>query len=401
MAAILSYKQQPRQHYLVDNPIVFELQSTVQERIYFDITIAEQVVYSGVFIPVGSGAAFEATISIAEILKSYIKDSEISDMTIFVSPVSNSFFPFSVTFKQNSDTLTYNGNVFNGGIGKKLFRYLKERDTDIFDYKFLNPNNQFFLTTRTAGRHIVVKENELCPLYFIALDKSYVFVTEYGNKFFFTPPVIGEMYALNIRILRQLSHTTFGNLPSYIEVLVNDCSIFDVTIQEPAPSPTHYIIEFLNSFAAFERLEVTGKVDSEPEFAEDNVFMSYDRIIDDYTEQNNRLSMREIIHAAFGYKSPDEFLFMRDMLQSNKRYLIDPDGNRQEVRVSAENFSHAMFPTKPGSISLKIRMVDNDSNYSPAIDASDPDVYHGESIWQRGITSWNGFLYADSQLKTI
>jgi PKD repeat protein len=53
------------------------------------------------------------------------------------------------------------------------------------------------------------------------------------------------------------------------------------------------------------------------------------------------------------------------MLQSDKRFLIDQQGNRNEVRVSADSFSHDVFLITPGSVSLDIRLVDTDSNYFP------------------------------------
>ena len=397
----LSFKTQPAASYLVNNPIVFELKSNVQDLIRFDVSVSGSVVYSGTFIPTGSGTNFDANISISEILKSYMKDSDVANLTQLVSSVTNSFVQVSVHFTQGSSTLDYSGNIYKGGVGKKMLRYLKGKSTDIFAYKFLNTDKQFFLTTRTSGRHIVIKENELYPLYFIATDKSYTVVTEYGSTFTFPAMTAGNLYAFNIEVLRRLSYNSYRKIPSYLGILVDGKFVFDITIKEPAKSPNKYVIRFLNSFSAFEKLEVTGKQVSEPEFAEDNAFMIYDQSIDDYIEQNNRLGIREVMKADFGYKSLEDFLFMRDMLQSDKRYIIDPDGNQYEVRVSCENFSHDLFPTEPGSVQLKIRLVDSDSNYSPGIDESLPDFNFGEAIWTFGVTNGYGFLYADSMLNTI
>jgi hypothetical protein len=307
----------------------------------------------------------------------------------------------SVRFTQVNSTLNYSGIVYKGGIGKKMLRYLKGNNTDVFAYKFLNTNRQFFLTTRTSGRHIVIKENELYPLYFIATDKTYTVVTEYMNTFTFPAMTAGNLYAFNIEVLRRLSHDSYGKIPSYLGILIDGKFVFDITIKEPAKSLNKYVIQFLNSFSAFEKLEVTGKQVSEPEFAKDNTFMIYDQSIDDYIEQNNRLEIREIMKVDFGYKSLEEFLFMRDMLQSDKQYLIDSDGNRYKVRVSCDSFSHDLFPTEPGSVQLKIRMEDNDSNYSPAVDESGPDFNFGETIWRLGVTNGYGFLFADSTLNTV
>jgi len=397
----LTFKTAPASRYLANNPIVFELSSDVEDLIAFDVSISGVVIYAGTFMPTGSGAEFNANIGIADVIKPYLKSSEVGEMTQLVSYITNSFIQVSVVFTQGNSTINHSATIYKGGIGKKLLRYLKEKNTDIFTYKFLSAESQFFLTTRTSGRHIVVKENELYPLYFIATDKAYTVITEYGNTFTFPAMTVGNLYAFNIEVLRRLSYATYQKLPSYLGIMIDGKSVFNIIIKEPAKSPNKYVIQFLNSFSAFERLEVTGKKISEPEFAEDNAFMVYDQGIDDYIEQNNRLSFREIIKADFGYKSLGEFLFMRDMLQSDKRYLIDSKGDKHEIRVSCENFSHDLFPTEPGSVQLTIRLVDNDSNYSPEIDESENDFYFGESIWERGWTNENGYLFSNSRLNTI
>ena len=397
----LSYKNQPYPNYLANNPIVFELKSTIQEQIKFDVTISGSVVYSGTFIPSGLEQNYEANISISEILKSYLQESEILDTTLLVNKVTNSFLYVSVKFTQNTSVLNYSGKIYKGGIGKKMLRYLKSKNTDIFAYKLHNTDKQFFLTTRTSGRHIVIKENELYPLYFIAAGKAYTAVTDFGGVFIFPAMTSGNLYAINIDMLRKISYDTYKKIPAFIGILINGKYVFDITIKEPVKTPNKYIIEFLNSFSVPERLEVTGKCVSEPEFDNNEGFATYDNIVDDYIEQNDRIGLREIINAEFGYKTIDEYLFMRDMLQSNKRYLIDPEGNKHEVIVSSDKFSHDIYPTEPGSIPLKIRFIDNDSNYSPAIDESDPDFNFGEAIWLFGVTNAYGFLFADSTLNTI
>lgn len=397
----LSFKTQPSSSYLANNPIVFELKSNIQKLIHFDVLVSGNVVYTGMFMPVGPEGDFEANVDISDLVKSYMDKSEIENPDQLVSSVTNGFIQVSVQFKQNNSRINYSGRVYKGGVGKEMLRYLKAKNTDIFAYKFSNTDKQFFLTTRTSGRHIVLKENELLPLYFIATEKAYTVVTEYGKTFTFPAMTLGNVYTFNIEVLRNLSYNLYREIPSFLGILVDGIFVFDIVIKSATKAPNKYIISFLNSFAAYEKLEVTGRSISEPEFAEDNAFMIYDQSIDDYIEQNNRLAIREVMKADFGYKSLAEFLFMRDMLQSDKRYLIDSDENQREVRVSCENFSHDFFPTEPGSVQLTIRFVDNDRNYSPGIDESLPDFNFGEAIWRTGITNGYGFLYADSTLNTI
>ncbi|MEA4918168.1 hypothetical protein [Proteiniphilum sp.] len=407
---MIAFTKQPPANVLVNNPVLFEVESNSMGPVRYTVRIeqyhgvANYVIFNGVLLPVLDIATskYYSSLNISELLRSYLLQASISNPAQLVSRVDNFSMGFSVNFQDGYGyNLSYQGKFFQGGIGKKMLRYLNNSNTDIFAYKIQNTDKQFFLTTRTSGRHIVIKENELSPLYFIATNKTYVVVTEYGQTFTFPAMITGDIYAFNIEVLRRLSYNTYQKIPAFLGILVDGRFVFDITIKEPSKSPNKYILEFRNSFSVFERLEITGKANSEPEFAEDNAFMAYDRHIDDYVEQNNRLGIREIIKAEFGYKSLEEFLFMRDMFQSDKRYLIGPDGTRHEVRISVENFSHNLFPTDPGSVQLTIRLVDNDSNYSPGIDDSLPDFNFGEAIWLTGNTNGYGFLFSDSILNTI
>lgn len=406
---MITLTKQPPANVLVNNPVLFELQSDNAESIRYIVRIEKyhgvtnHIIFNGILLPALNIATskYYCTLNVAKLLRAYILTASIENPEQLISTVNDFSMGFSVAFHgAPGENLLYQGKFFQGGIGKKMLRYLNEGNTDIFAYKLLNTNRQFFLTTRTSGRHIVIKENELYPLYFVATDKAYTIVTEHGQTFTFPEMDADHVYAFNIEVLRRLSYNTYQKIPSYLAVMIDGQFTFDITIKKPANTPEKYIIQFQNSFAALEKLEVTGKALSEPEFSDENAFMAYDRGIDDYVEQNNRLGLREIIKADFGYKSLEEFLFMRDMLQSDKRYLISPDGTRHEVRVSCESFSHDLYPREPGSVQLKIRLVDNDSNYSPGIDDSLPDFSFGEAIWRTGDTNGYGFLFEDSILNT-
>ncbi|MDR2139975.1 MAG: leucine-rich repeat protein, partial [Tannerella sp.] len=97
----------------------------------------------------------------------------------------------------------------------------------------------------------------------------------------------------------------------------------------------------------------------------------YDFRVDDYVERNERQQRREIIIAESGYKTPDEMMFLRDLLQSDRVELIDADGARREVRVKAENFSHALWPFQPESVELSIRFAESDSRFTPRLPLDD------------------------------
>ena len=382
---MITFAKKPLPWVLVNNPILFRILSDTNEAIHYQVSIGswqgttDYLAFEGILIPVAYQTHFECTVNIAAILTAHQLPASIDNPDLFFSAVSNFATAFSVYFyRENSENLTYTGKFYKGGIGKQMLRMLSESNTDIFAWKLQNITRQFLMTTRTNGPHIDIKRNELEPFFFVASGFDYRIIMRPGQEWFdFPTGMPGEVYAINIESLLQfydspLMPTTFLEMWVYLDAQHTQTKlVFDVTISEPDKTPNRYIIKFLNSFSVFEKIEITGKAKAEPEFDDNNAFMVYDPDIDDYIEKNNRLSLREIIKAECGYKTIDEFYFIRDMLQSDLRYIIGPDGIEHEVRVLADSFSHDIHPIVPGSVPLKIRFVESDTNYSPQIDIRD------------------------------
>ena len=159
MSEILIFRNQPEEAYLANNPIVFELRSIIRDLIHYDIVIAGKIIFSGSAMPAGT-SEFDADIQVSEIISSYMQTSEIDNMLSLICSVTNSFINITINFSQGEETLNFTGKVYPGGIGKKMMRYLKHMTTNIFANKLINTEKQFMMTTRTAGRHISIKENE-------------------------------------------------------------------------------------------------------------------------------------------------------------------------------------------------------------------------------------------------
>ena len=412
---MITFAKKPLPWVLVNNPILFRILSDTNDAIHYQISIdnwqgtTDYLAFEGILIPVANGTQFECTVNIAEILKAHQLPASIDNPELTVSKVNNFNTGFSVYFyRDNSENLTFNGKFYQGGVGKQMLRMLNENNTDIFAWKLHNTDRQFFMTTRTNERHIYIKRNELAPFFFIASSLKYRIIMQPSQNFFDFPPLIpGEVYALNLELVMQHYDSpsmpaTFLEMREYLDSQGTTTKfVFDLTISEPARTPNRYIIKFLNSFAAFEKIEVTGKAKAEPEFADNNAFMVYDPEIDDYIEKNSRPSLREVIKADFGYKTVDEFYFIRDMLQSDLRYLIDTDGIEHEVRILADSFSHDIHPTVPGSVPLKIRFVESDTNYSPRIDIRDMPEETFETDIEFEVTIDSGNLNIPVTLLTL
>jgi hypothetical protein len=225
---------------------------------------------------------------------------------------------------------------------------------------------QFVMTTRTSGSRMVIRDSELAPLCFIATGKTHRVTTDTGVTYTFPETEPGKVYAFNIEAFVN----SLAEKPERLSIPLFMGYSMTVDFVEAARVPNRFVIEFTNSYGVPERMEVTGSCGYEPEIANES-FNVYDVTVDDYVERSERQKLREIIAAESGYKTRDEFLFMRDLLQSDRHYLADAAGLRRQVRVTAGKFSHAVFPFEPGSVRLSIRSVDGSTQFTPDRSADD------------------------------
>ena len=359
----LSFITPPAANFLVENPIIFRLASDSPDAIRFTVSIAGDEVYAGIFLPAVGDGFHEADLSLSGILQAYFTGDPVTvDPEATVSEVLHMYLDFSVLFTRDSDALLHNARAYRGGVSKDMLRWLDENNTDIFTCRLLSSVSQFFMTSRTASREITVKENELMPLFFIASGRSWSVTTEHGDSFAFPPAVQGEVYAFNLRAFRE----SLPRPPFLISLKLLLTLAITVRIVEPDRTPRKLMIEFINSFGAPERMEISGKCTSVPDFGDETAFDVYDAGVDGYIERCERAELREVIRAESGYRTADEFRFLRDLLQSDRRWLIDlTTGRRRQIRVTAESFEHDLFPVTPGSATLTLRCVEAEKMFSP------------------------------------
>jgi len=369
--ADLSFRKTPALRYLVDNPVMFQLITPAQQpAIEFEITIAGVSVYTGIFIPAGNDPDFLADIPVQDILKPHFLPLVPLDPDALFSEVANMFIDFTITFTQDDVTLTHSARVYRGGVSKQMLRFLNDEGSDIFFYKLINTKRQFFMTTRTGGNTVTVRDTEPAPLCFIATGKQHVVTANTGDTYTFPPTEPGNVYAFHLDTFLK----SLPVMPNEVTIPLFMSFVMKIRIVPAARVPDRFVIEFLNSYAVPERIEVTGQCIFEPELADDNAYDVYDVTVDDYQERNERRRLREIVDAEAGYRTREEFFFLRDMLQSDRLYLIDEAGSRREVRVKAENFAHNVWPREPESVKLNIRMVDDDTQFTPERAADDDSL---------------------------
>jgi len=372
---MILFDQKPSDYVLVNNPVLFTVLSITGEPVRYTVKVkpavstAAYVAFEGIMLPVGYVySQYICSLNISEILQSHLPEPHRSTSNPYetiVEKMEDFVGAYTVEFKNDAgDMLTFNGKYLAGGIGKELIRQLAAKNTDIFEWKLFNTDNQPFLITRTFGKNIFMRLSELSDFYFFATDSLYGYEIA-GKNYNYASQVSvapGNIYRFNLENMNAAvnGYLEFARLYAGLKLIGN------VTILQPVKTPHKLVIKFLNSFGVFEKMELTGRALLEPEIT-DAAWMQYDAETDDYFEQNDRLARREIIIVETGYKTKDELMFLRDMLQSARRFLIFPDGMEREVRITAESFSHALLPFKPESVKLKIRAVESDINYSPLI----------------------------------
>ena len=398
---MIGVEREPNERCLIDNPIVYQLRTDNADVVTFKVSVESSVVYEGTMHPTGASGKYYVYVAISELLRPYMKEVIAPHIT-FVGPTTFSYIDVDVEFTQGGTNLSRAIKVYPGGVSKPFLRYLDDNNTDIFNYKMMDYTRNFFMTTRTNGRHIVMRESEVMPLFYIGDDNNRPYIiTEHGREYHtMIAPDYGKIYAYTFNMLNEASDGFKKS--AYYAIYVGDDFVCDITIKQSAKIPHRYLIEFINSYGVRERIEVSGKKTAKPSFEKDNAYERYDSVIDDYVEKNERLGLREVIQAESGYKSIEEFFFLRDMLQSSRRWIVDAEGNKHEVRITIDNFQHDMHPDKPGSVSFSIRAIDEDIAYSPAIDNSLPEFTFGQGVWPKGLTEGYGLLYEDkSPLNTI
>lgn len=255
-----------------------------------------------------------------------------------------------------------------GGISKQNFRRLGGpfSSRDIFTERFCAAGTNCFLTTRTAGWRILMKETEIYPLYCIS---------DYGGDWFqFVEKTTGQswevedmdrgIYALDVEALRRHFFDEFGVLANSFDIYHRNKYACRLVIEQADPARERYRLKFRNSLGVFEIIEITGEMSITPQWedAEDKIFKKYDWITDDYISARDRIERKQKITVKTGIKRPDETRFLMDMLGSDEVYLLDLTGLPVRVIPSAEEFVYKQRPEAPQSFTLTLELADSETN---------------------------------------
>jgi hypothetical protein len=264
----LSFRSAPALNLLAGNPVRFELFSDTRMPLEFDLEVDGAPVHTGVFVPLGAVAPFEADIAVQDLLLPFFAEPPVLPAPdAIVGEMERMYVDFTVSFRRDGDLLTHTARAYRGGVSKEMLRFLYEKGLDIFSYRLMNTQRQFFLTARTLGNRIVIRRDELTPLGFIATGKMHRVTADTGETFFFPPTEPGKVYAFRVEAFAA----SLAQRPKQLTIPLFMGYAMTVDIVDAARVPDRLLLEFANSYGVPERLEVTGRGRREPETADESI----------------------------------------------------------------------------------------------------------------------------------
>ena len=114
-------------------------------------------------------------------------------------------------------------------------------------------------------------------------------------------------------------------------------------------------------------ISLNGMIEYNPTFSEATTVLGFDEVILDTVKKQNRKELTSEYKAEIGYKTADERLFLIDALLSDECILV-ANGMEYPVTVSTDTTLFQDTGNEPKSISLTIKLIDSDENYSPLDD---------------------------------
>lgn len=254
-----------------------------------------------------------------------------------------------------------------GGISKQNYRRLGGpfASRDIFTERFCADDTNCFLTARTAGWRIVMKETELFPLYYINDYEGdvFTFVEKTTGQSWEVDDLYRGIYALDVHALRRIFFESVGVLANVFDIYHRNKYACSLVIEQTEAARERYRLKFRNSLGVFEVIEITGEATITPQWdkADDAVYKKYDSLTDDFISARERIERKQKITVGTGVKRPDETRFLMDMLGSDEVYLLDLTGLPLRVIPSADEFVYRHRPETPQSFMLNLELADSET----------------------------------------
>lgn len=329
------------------------------------IMLAGKNIYEGRFFP-------PLSMDISEIIDAYIPTlPELPEgNTEPVVEIYNSaaMADFSVIVNAQYDSYETERELLAipGGVSRQNFRRFANLGRDAFASRFLNPKGNFFLTTRTSGWRVSMKETELYPLYFLNNPQATQLdiVEKVSGKSLSFRCLSRGVSALDVDALRRRFMERYMVLPNIFDVYITGALSCRIVVEMADISKERYRVKFRNSLGVFEIMELTGELTVSPEYedADEAAFKRLDPVTGDFFTERERVERRRAITVQTGVKHPDEISFLMDMIASDEVYLLDLSALPVKVIPSVEELSYQPRPETPQTFAVKLSVADMETN---------------------------------------
>lgn len=343
---------------LTGNPIKLSVNTT---------SLATYVIKEGNNIVYTGSGEGDFSIFIQDILAAIVQPATLYNESVDVlisATGSAKDITITVTNTEGGEvTLTLKALI--GGVSKRTLRRLNDENSNIFTWKLLNSEGNFFQTTRGTGRLFTIRETELLPIPFIYPDAELKVVA--AGITTPLPGTTGDPVALNLYRLRKNLFETSHILASVFDIYSGEIKACTIVITPGTVSRERYLLQFLNSYGAYERIEVTGIGSIEHKAADEETYFVYDELVDDYVEARERQSGTDTLKVDSGYRSPEELVYLIDMLSSDDIKILGLDGRNIQVITTADNLASAARATTPESIKLTLRFAESEHHHTGSL----------------------------------
>lgn len=355
MSLVLSLT--PNSYAFSGNPIRMDVFSS--SPLTYTIGVDGKLVFEG------SVEAGESYVYIDEIIQSALKPTrftgeetdplleDLGNMASFIIQASN----------DDGDTASAVTEAVYGGISKRMIRNLDKIGSNIFTYKILNPVGNFLLSNRGNDRILRIKETELLPVLFIASEEQLV-IKATDSAMLQLDTERFKCYGLNVAAIRKHFFHENNILANKLQVITSKGVAFTIVITPANVERYRYFLDFLNSYGAYERIEITGNPINQPEPEEEELFGVFDKNINDYSQNRNRVSSVDVFTVRTGFKEEHEIPVIIDMLSSDEIYFVGYEEHEIRVNVTAEGFEVTRNSAEPQEFALHLRSTDPESYYT-------------------------------------
>ena len=362
----------PDEFAFIGNPMLIDIESDTTEEIIISIGVNKVDLIDLSVFPFGDAGVYRAKVDVSKFLASFFeryttKQAIIDILDGFALDYSLSVSPKST--EPGTIIKIFNGKAFFGGISKFNYQFLKSKGTDIFEYRFRNPERQFLFTTRTNSNYLVLRETELYPFVFIHPEGEISITSPNGKRMTFESRAKDTVCSFDVDLLRRAYFEECHELVSFFAVMVDKKNVFNIAIVPNTISEESYLLKFRNSVGAYELIEVTGNGYDVQKFSEEDVWEASNSV-EIYEEHRSRVASRKTMTVETGYKTQEELSFITDLIRSDDVYLIDTsDPLKREYRclITPEELTIPKRITTPLSVKLDLRMVMEEMYQSPDI----------------------------------